>query len=134
MSEIICADPDMEVSAMCHKNHVDRAHLYEQPVPVAEWEPVKEKAKCGPVIHVVGGSEKETSAPPAPSRNDKGELKVPTIRQVKRILGALARWSVGAMFICGVADGLIDTTYGLMLTIVCIGWGLLHLLKVVAHG
>lgn len=134
MSEIIYADPDLEVSAMCHKNHVDRAHLYEQVVPNADWEPVQEKAKSGPVIHIVGGSEQENSTPSAPSRNDKSELKVPTIRQVKRVLGALARWGVGAMFICGVADGLIDTTYGLMLTIVCIGWGLLHLLKVVAHG
>lgn len=134
MSEVICVDPDMEVSAMCHRNHMDRAHLYEQAVPDAEWEPVQEKAKCGPVIHIVGGSEQEISTPPAAPRNDKGELKAPTIRQVKRILGALARWGVGAMFICGVADGLIDTTYGLMLTIICIVWGLLHLLGVVAHG
>ena len=138
-SNVIYADPDAEVSAMCHRNHVDRAYLYEQEeIPDAEYEPVPMQAKSGPVIHIVG--EKDTSgeriATPACElvRNDKEELKVPTIRQVKRVLGAMGRWGAGLMFLCGVADGLIDTTYGLMLIIVCIGWGLLHLLQGVAHG
>ena len=132
MNNTMIADPDLEVSAMCHRNHVDRAPLYEQGVMDAEYEPVA--AKSGPVIHIVGGSEQEIPTSPAAPRNDKGELKVPSIRQVKRILGALARGGAGLMFLCGVADGLIDTTYGLMLTICCIGWGLLHLLQGVAHG
>lgn len=127
-SNVMCADPDAEVSAMCHRNHVDRAYLYEQEeIPDAEYEPVPVQAKSGPAIHIVGGSEQEAV-------NDREELKVPTIRQVKRVLGAMGRWGAGLMFLCGVADGLIDTTYGLMLTIVCIGWGLLHLLQGVAHG
>lgn len=67
-------------------------------------------------------------------RNDTETVRVPTIRQVKRVLGAMGRWGAGVVFLCGVADGLIDTTYGLMLTIVCIVWGLLHLLQGVAHG
>ena len=127
MSEVIYADPDLEVSAMCHRNHVDRAWLYEQGIPDAQYEPARQEAKSGPVIHIFEGTKKE-----APKAGDN--LKVPSIETVKRILGALARWGAGAVFLCGVADGLIDTTYGLMLTIVCIGWGLLHLLKVVAHG
>ena len=120
------ADPDAQVSAMCHRNHMDRAYLYEQgEILDAEYEPVQ--AKSGPVIHIVGGSEQEAV-------NDREELKVPTIRQVKRVLGAMGRWGAGLMFLCGVAAGLIDTTYGLMLTIVCTAWGLIHLLGVVAHG
>lgn len=131
-------DPDAEVSAMCHKNHVERAYLYEQDVPDAPWEPVQEKAKSGPVIHIVGASQSvpgdchvalQGNAP----RNDRKNA-VPSIHQVKRVLGAMARVGTGVVFLCGVADGLIDTTYGLMLTIVCIGWGLLHLLQGVAHG
>ena len=127
MSEVIYADPDSEVSAMCHRNHVERAYLYEQGVPDAQYEPAEQKAKSGPVIHIFEGTEKKVP--------EAGEdQKTPSIETVKRVLGALARWGAGAMFLCGVADGLIDTTYGLMLTIVCIGWGLLHLLGVVAHG
>lgn len=134
-SNVIYADPDAEVSAMCHRNYVDRAYLYEQEtVPDAEYEPVPMQAKSGPVIHIVGGSEQEIPTSPSAPRNDSNGLKVPTIRQVKRVLGAMGRWGAGLMFLCGVADGLIDTTYGLMLTIVCIGWGLLHLLQGVAHG
>ena len=146
MSEVIYADPDSEVSAMCHRNHVERAYLYEQEIPDAQYEPVQQKAKSGPVICIYGKDGKETQeiAPQAfptvttPAcelvRNDSKEWRAPTIETVKRVLGALVRWGAGAVFLCGVADGLIDTTYGLMLTIVCIGWGLLHLLKVVAHG
>lgn len=139
MSEVVFADPDLEVSAMCHRNHVDRAWLYEQEVPDAQYEPVQQKAKSGPVIHILG-EEKENApgdgsvVPDGSSRNDSKEWRAPSIETVKRVLGALARWGAGAMFLCGVADGLIDTTYGLTLTIICIGWGLIHLLKVVAHG
>lgn len=143
MNNVLCADPDSEVSAMCHKNHVDRASLYEQEIPNAEYVPVQEEAKCGPVIHIVGKPEQEIAPKAFPSvttpaceliRNDSDGFKVPSIKMVSRILGALARGGAGMMFLCGVADGLIDTTYGLMLTIICIGWGLLHLLQGVAHG
>ena len=150
MNNVVYADPDDQLSAMCHRNHVDRAYLYEQEIPDAEYEPVQEEAKNGPVIHIFEGSTKETPTQKnklvrndsdgveVPSirqvKRDSDGVKVPSIRQVKRILGALARGGAGVMFLCGVADGLIDTTYGLMLTIICIGWGLLHLLGVVAHG
>lgn len=123
MSKVICTDPDEQVSAMCHRNHVERAYLYEESIPDAAFEPVYEKPKSGPVIHIFKSG---TCA--------KGRRKIPTIKLVRRILGALARAGAGIVFLCGVADGLIDTTYGAMLTIICIGWGLLHLLKVVAHG
>ena len=135
MNNVVYADPDDQLSAMCHRNHVDRAYLYEQEIPDAEYEPVQEEAKSGPVIHIFEGSTKETPTQKNKLvRNDSDGVEVPSIRQVKRILGALARGGAGVMFLCGVADGLIDTTYGLMLTIICIGWGLLHLLGVVAHG
>lgn len=127
MSEVVYADPDLEVSAMCNRNHVDRAWLYEQGIPDTQYEPARQEAKSGPVIHIFEGTEKEVP-------EERKILKAPSIETVKRILGALARVGAGAVFLCGVADGLIDTTYGLTLTIVCIGWGLLHLLKVVAHG
>lgn len=135
MNNVVYADPDDQLSAMCHRNHVDRAYLYEQKIPDAEYEPVQEEAKSGPVIHIFEGSTEETPTQKCELvRNDSDGVEVPSIRQVKRILGALARGGAGVMFLCGVADGLIDTTYGLMLTIICIGWGLLHLLGVVAHG
>ena len=137
MNQAICIDPDEQLNDMCHKNHVERAYLYEepaavpdaeyQPVPNAQYQPVQEEAKSGPVIHVY---EENMNEPEAENKKPK----VPTIRTVSRILGALARGGMGVMFLCGVADGLIDTTYGLMLTIICIGWGLLHLLQGVAHG
>jgi len=145
MSKVMYTDPDDQLSAMCHRNHVDRAYLYEQAevVPDAEYEPVQAEAKSGPVIHIFEGSKKEIAPQAFPSvttpacelvcNDDKG-LKVTTIQKVKRVLGALGRGGAGVLFLCGVADGLIDTTYGLMLTIICIGWGLLHLLGVVAHG
>lgn len=137
MHKQIHEDPDDQVSAMCHRNHVERAYLYEQEeaVPDAEYEQVQAEAKSGPVIHIFGGSEQETSVRDCELvRNDTETVRMPTIRQVKRVLGAMGRWGAGLVFLCGVADGLIDTTYGLMLTIVCIGWGLLHLLQGVAHG
>ena len=123
MNNTMIADPDLEVSAMCHKNHVDRAPLYEQGVMDAEYEPVA--AKSGPVIRIFD-RQQEIQTADAP--------KAPSIGKVRRILGALARGGVGLEFLCGVADGLIDTTYGLILTICCIGWGLLHLLEGAAHG
>lgn len=127
MSNILYADPDAEVSAMCHKNHVDRAFIYEQEIPDTEYEPVQAEAKSGPVIRIferkMQVNKDRTLGTTGPSR-----------RIVGKILGALARGGVGLAFLCGVADGLIDTTYGLMLTICCIGWGLLHLLQGVAHG
>ena len=126
MSNILYADPDAEVSAMCHRNHVERAWVHDQEAMDAHWEPMPKKAKSGPVIHVF---EKKTQAA-APER----KKRLPTIRLVSRALGALARMGAGLLFLCGVADGLIDTTYGLLLTIICTGWGLLHLLGVVAHG
>lgn len=136
MSEVIIADPDEQVSAMCHRNHVDRAYLYEQSenIPDAKREPVHEQPKCGPVIHIVEEPEMEIPMPHSEPRNDKGKKKIPTIWQVKRVLGAMGRWGAGILFLCGVADGLIDTTYGLMLTIICAVWGLLHLIQGVAHG
>lgn len=125
-------DPDLQVSAMCHRNHMERAYLYEQEAMDADWVPAEEAAKCGPVIHILGAA--DTSGGSEPGGNDREAVKVPTIRQVERVLGAMARVGAGVVFLCGVADGLIDTTYGLLLTIVCIGWGLLHLLQGVAHG
>lgn len=143
MSKIIYADPDQDVSAMCHRNHVQRAWLYEQEIPDAQYEPVQQEARSGPVICILkNASGGKTKALPQvidsvicePVCSNSALTKVASIRVVKRVLGALARWGAGAMFLCGVADGLIDTTYGLTLTIVCIGWGLIHLMKVVAHG
>lgn len=126
MSNNMYADPDAEVSAMCHKNHVDRASLYEQGIPDADYEPVQAEAKSGPVIHIFNSRQE--------SQDEGEESKAPSIGKIRCILGALARCGAGLLFLCGVADGLIDTTYGLMLTIVGIGWGLLHLLQGVAHG
>lgn len=123
MNNTMIADPDLEVSAMCHRNHVDRAPLYERGVMDAEYEPVA--AKSGPVIHIFDRQQEIQTA---------DEPKAPSIGKVRKILGALARGGVGLVFLCGMADGLINTTYGLMLTICCIGWGLLHLLQWVAHG
>ncbi len=124
MNQVLHMDPDAEVSAMCHRNHVERAWIHEQEVQDAEWECLPKKAKSGPVIRIFDKKAQVTEP----------EKKLPPIRLVSRILGALARMGAGLMFLCGVADGLIDTTYGLLLTIICIGWGLLHLLGVVAHG
>lgn len=143
MSEVIMADPDQDVSAMCHRNHVQRAWLYEQEIPDAQYEPVRQEARSGPVICILKkASNGKTVVVPQvidsvicePVCNDIEQPKVPTIRIMKQVLGVLARWGAGAMLLCSVADGLIDTTYGLTLTIVCIGWGLIHLIKVVAHG
>lgn len=143
MSKIIYADPDQDVSAMCHRNHVQRAWLYEQEIPDAQYEPVRQEARSGPAICIFEKVREGTQeiAPQVietagyePVCSDTTFAKVPSIRTMRRVLGALARWGAGAMFLCGVADGLIDTTYGLTLTIVCIGWGLIHLMKVVAHG
>lgn len=143
MSKIIYADPDQDVSAMCHRNHVQRAWLYEQEIPDAQYEPVRQEARSGPVICILKkASNGKTVVVPQvidsvtcePACNDSALLRTFSIRTMKRVLGAMARWGAGAMFLCGVADGLIDTTYGMTLTIVCIGWGLIHLMKVVAHG
>ena len=142
MSEVIYADPDQDVSAMCHRNHVRRAWVHEQEIPDAQYEPVRQEPRSGSVICILektGAKTREFTTQVVEAAGwervpDASSLPEGLSRMLKRMPGTLARWGAGVMFLCGVADGLIDTTYGLMLTIICIGWGLIHLLKVVAHG
>lgn len=126
MIKVNNADPDVEVSAMVHRNHVNRAYLYEEQIADAAYETVREEKKRKPAICIF---ERKMQVMPrfAP------DTKTLSIRMVSRILGVLARWGAAALFLGGVADGLIDTAYGLTLTIICIGWGLIYLMKVVAH-
>lgn len=122
MNTVMYMDPDQELSGMVHRNHVARAHLHGMEIPDAAYEQIP--AKSGPVLQIFRKAQE-------PERGEDNGL---SIRKVSGILGGLARIGAGIAFAAGIADGLIDTTYGLTLTIICIGWGLLHLLKVVAHG